>query len=179
MVLCSISMYTTEYYDVNYIYNIGLSTVIVFFFFQAEDGIRDLVRSRGLGDVYKRQPRGSAPFEGGWGMTMKAIIQRVKKATVSIEEKTHSSIQHGLLILLGIEESDTQEDITWLSKKIAQLRIFSDENDLMNLSVIDVKGEILVVSQFTLFASTKKGNRPSFIRRAKPDSTIPMHEIFI
>ena len=112
-------------------------------------------------------------------MTMKAIIQRVKKATVSIEEKTHSSIQHGLLILLGIEESDTQEDITWLSKKIAQLRIFSDENDLMNLSVIDVKGEILVVSQFTLFASTKKGNRPSFIRSAKPDIAIPLYESFI
>ncbi|MBP9797192.1 MAG: D-tyrosyl-tRNA(Tyr) deacylase [Chitinophagales bacterium] len=110
---------------------------------------------------------------------MKAIIQRVKKATVSIEEKTHSSIQHGLLILLGIEESDTQEDITWLSKKIAQLRIFSDENDLMNLSVIDVKGEILVVSQFTLFASTKKGNRPSFIRSAKPDIAIPLYESFI
>ena len=112
-------------------------------------------------------------------MTMKAIIQRVKKATVSIEEKTHSSIQHGLLILLGIEESDTQEDITWLSKKIAQLRIFSDENDLMNLSVIDVKGEILVVSQFTLFASTKKGNRPSFIRSAKPEIAIPLYESFI
>ena len=112
-------------------------------------------------------------------MTMKAVIQRVKKATVSIDEKTFSSITHGLLILLGIEESDTQEDINWLSPKIAQLRIFADENDLMNLSVIDVKGEILVVSQFTLFASTKKGNRPSFIRSAKPDIAIPLYESFI
>lgn len=112
-------------------------------------------------------------------MTMKAVIQRVKTATVTIEEKSHSSIAQGLLILLGIEESDTQEDITWLSQKIAQLRIFSDENDLMNLSVIDVKGEIMVVSQFTLFASTKKGNRPSFIRSAKPDIAIPLYESFI
>ncbi|MBP8916557.1 MAG: D-tyrosyl-tRNA(Tyr) deacylase [Chitinophagales bacterium] len=110
---------------------------------------------------------------------MKAVIQRVKKATVSIDEKTFSSITHGLLILLGIEESDTQEDINWLSPKIAQLRIFADENDLMNLSVIDVKGEIMVVSQFTLFASTKKGNRPSFIRSAKPDIAIPLYESFI
>ena len=112
-------------------------------------------------------------------MTMRAVIQRVKKATVSIDEKTFSSITHGLLILLGIEESDTQEDINWLSPKIAQLRIFADENDLMNLSVIDVKGEIMVVSQFTLFASTKKGNRPSFIRSAKPDIAIPLYESFI
>ncbi|MBK7038838.1 MAG: D-tyrosyl-tRNA(Tyr) deacylase [Bacteroidetes bacterium] len=110
---------------------------------------------------------------------MKAVIQRVKKATVSIDEKTFSSIIQGLLILLGIEESDSQEDINWLSQKIAQLRIFADENDLMNLSVIDVKGEILVVSQFTLFASTKKGNRPSFIRSAKPDIAIPLYESFI
>ena len=112
-------------------------------------------------------------------MTMRAIIQRVKKATVTIEEKNHSSIAHGLLILLGIEESDNQEDINWLSQKIAQLRIFSDENDLMNLSVIDIKGEIMVVSQFTLLASTKKGNRPSFIRSAKPDIAIPLYESFI
>ena len=110
---------------------------------------------------------------------MRAIIQRVKKATVTIEEKSYSSIAQGLLILLGIEESDTQEDIAWLSPKIAQLRIFADENDLMNLSVIDVKGEIMVVSQFTLFASTKKGNRPSFIRSAKPDIAIPLYESFI
>lgn len=112
-------------------------------------------------------------------MTMRAIIQRVKKATVTIEEKSYSSIQYGLLILLGIEESDTQEDINWLSQKIAQLRIFADENDLMNLSVMDVKGEIMVVSQFTLLASTKKGNRPSFIRSAKPDIAIPLYESFI
>lgn len=110
---------------------------------------------------------------------MKAVIQRVKKASVTIEEKSHSSIAHGLLILLGIEESDTQEDINWLSQKIAQLRIFADENNLMNLSVVEVKGEIMVVSQFTLFASTKKGNRPSFIRSAKPDIAIPLYESFI
>ncbi len=110
---------------------------------------------------------------------MRAIIQRVKSATVTIDEKIHSSITTGLLILLGIEETDNQEDINWLSQKIAQLRIFADENDLMNLSVIDVKGEILIVSQFTLFASAKKGNRPSFIRSAKPDIAIPLYESFI
>ena len=112
-------------------------------------------------------------------MTMRAIIQRVKTATVSIDEKTFSSIAHGLLILLGIEESDNQEDINWLSQKIAQLRIFSDENDLMNLSVIDIKGEIMVVSQFTLLSYTKKLNRHSFIRSAKPDIAIPLYESFI
>ncbi len=110
---------------------------------------------------------------------MRAVIQRVKKATVTIDEKTFSAIQHGLLILLGIEETDTQEDISWLSQKIALLRIFADENDLMNKSVTDVHGEIMIVSQFTLFASTKKGNRPSFIRSAKPDIAIPLYENFI
>ncbi len=110
---------------------------------------------------------------------MRAIIQRVTKATVVINEKTKAEIGLGLLILLGIEEADTIEDIEWLSAKIAHLRIFNDANNLMNLSIQDVNGDILVVSQFTLFASTKKGNRPSFINAAKPDIAIPMYGLFI
>lgn len=110
---------------------------------------------------------------------MRAVIQRVKSCSVEIEDKIYSNIQQGLLVLLGIEDSDTAEDISWLAQKIMNLRIFSDANDLMNLSVTDVNGEILVVSQFTLFASTKKGNRPSFIRSAKPDVAIPLYEAFV
>jgi D-tyrosyl-tRNA(Tyr) deacylase len=110
---------------------------------------------------------------------MRVLIQRVKKASVTIEEKIFSEINQGLLILLGIEEEDTQEDINWLAGKIARLRIFSDENDAMNLSVQDVDGECLVVSQFTLHANTKKGNRPSFIQAAKPEIAIPLYEKFI
>ncbi|MFN0275530.1 MAG: D-aminoacyl-tRNA deacylase [Chitinophagales bacterium] len=110
---------------------------------------------------------------------MRAVIQRVKSCSVEIEDKIYSNIQQGLLVLLGIEDSDTAEDISWLAQKIMNLRIFSDANDLMNLSVTDVNGEILVVSQFTLFASTKKGNRPSFIRSAKPDDAIPLYEAFV
>lgn len=110
---------------------------------------------------------------------MRAVIQRVKNCSVEIEGNMYSSIQQGLLILLGIEETDTTEDIQWLAQKIINLRIFSDENDLMNLSVMDINGEILVVSQFTLFASTKKGNRPSFIRSAKPPVAIPLYEQFV
>ena len=101
---------------------------------------------------------------------MRAVIQTVISASVEIDGNMYSSINTGLLILLGIEEADTKEDIEWLARKIIQLRIFKDENELMNLSVQDIGGEILVVSQFTLFASAKKGNRPSFIRSAKPDS---------
>ncbi len=110
---------------------------------------------------------------------MRALIQRVKEASVTIDGQVKSSIQTGLLILLGIENADTEEDITWLSKKISNLRIFGDENGVMNKSVIDVDGELLVVSQFTLHASTKKGNRPSYIRAAKPDFAIPMYEKFV
>ncbi len=110
---------------------------------------------------------------------MKVVIQRVIKASVEVEEKIVSEIKNGLLILLGIEAEDSQEDIKWLSRKIANLRIFSDENDAMNKSIIDVDGEIIVVSQFTLHASTKKGNRPSFIKAAKPDIAIPLYENFI
>ncbi len=110
---------------------------------------------------------------------MRAIIQRVSEASVSIHQQQTASIGKGLLVLLGIEEADTFEDIEWLCAKISQLRIFNDAEGVMNVSVRDVKGEILVVSQFTLHASTKKGNRPSYIRSAKPDIAIPLYESFI
>ncbi len=110
---------------------------------------------------------------------MRVLIQRVKKASVIIEGKVFSEINQGLLILLGIEAEDTQEDINWLAGKIARLRIFSDEKDAMNLSVQDINGECLVVSQFTLHASTKKGNRPSFINAAKSEIAIPLYENFV
>lgn len=110
---------------------------------------------------------------------MRAIIQRVSQASVTIEGEVKSQIGPGLLILLGIEDTDGGEDIDWLTKKIAQLRIFGDENGLMNLSVQDIKGQIIVVSQFTLHASTKKGNRPSFIRAARPETAIPLYEQFV
>ncbi|WP_420551574.1 D-aminoacyl-tRNA deacylase [Tenacibaculum aiptasiae] len=110
---------------------------------------------------------------------MKAVIQRVSKASVTINEEKVANIQKGLLILVGIVENDTKEDIEWLSKKIANLRIFNDENEVMNKSLIDISGEAIVVSQFTLQASTKKGNRPSYIKAAKPDIAIPIYEQFI
>ncbi|TVZ55929.1 D-tyrosyl-tRNA(Tyr) deacylase [Lutibacter sp. Hel_I_33_5] len=110
---------------------------------------------------------------------MKAVIQRVSKASVTIESVKVASIQKGLLILLGIVDEDTQEDINWLSKKIINLRIFNDENYVMNNSLIDVDGEVIVVSQFTLQASTKKGNRPSYLKAAKPSIAIPLYEAFI
>ncbi len=110
---------------------------------------------------------------------MRVLIQRVKKASVTIEGKIFSEINGGLLIFLGIEAEDTQEDIHWLTGKIARLRIFSDENDAMNLSVQDVNGDCLVVSQFTLHANTKKGNRPSFINAAKPEIAIPLYGKFV
>ncbi|MBL7885500.1 MAG: D-tyrosyl-tRNA(Tyr) deacylase [Flavobacterium sp.] len=110
---------------------------------------------------------------------MKAVIQRVTQASVTIEGEIVANIQKGLLVLIGIEEADTQEDIVWLTSKIANLRIFGDENDVMNLSLKDIKGDMIVVSQFTLHASTKKGNRPSYIRAAKPDIAIPLYESFI
>lgn len=107
---------------------------------------------------------------------MKAVIQRVKYASVCIENQKTAAIEQGLLVLLGIENADTQADAEWLTQKITQLRIFSDTNGLMNLSVQDINGSVLVVSQFTLHASTKKGNRPSFIKAAKPDYAIPLYE---
>lgn len=110
---------------------------------------------------------------------MRVIIQRVSEASVSINGKTKSSIGLGLLILLGIEDADTHEDIEWLSAKITNLRIFNDENNVMNLSVKDVNGDIILVSQFTLHASTKKGNRPSYLKAAKSEIAIPLYEKMI
>lgn len=110
---------------------------------------------------------------------MRVIIQKVKEASVAVEGKIISSIKNGLLVLVGVENSDTQEDIDYLVKKTTQLRIFDDENGVMNLSVKDIGGDIIVVSQFTLHANTKKGNRPSYIRSAKPDFSIPMYEKFV
>ncbi|MDH7462188.1 D-aminoacyl-tRNA deacylase [Chitinophagaceae bacterium 26-R-25] len=110
---------------------------------------------------------------------MRAIVQRVSKASVSIGGKEKSAIAQGLLVLLGIEDADAQEDIEWLSGKLIQLRIFNDDQGVMNVSVKDINGEILLVSQFTLHASTKKGNRPSYIKASKPDIAIPLYEKMI
>jgi D-tyrosyl-tRNA(Tyr) deacylase len=110
---------------------------------------------------------------------MRAVIQRVSSASVTIDGKTAASIGTGLLVLLGIEEADTAEDIEWLAGKLVRLRIFPDEAGVMNRSVVEAAGEIIVVSQFTLFASTKKGNRPSYIRAAPPPIAIPLYEQFL
>ena len=110
---------------------------------------------------------------------MRAVIQRVASASVTIAGQTKSSIQRGLLVLLGIEESDNADDIEWLSGKLVRLRVFNDEQGVMNRSVQEAGGDILVVSQFTLFASTKKGNRPSYIRAARPETAIPLYEMFL
>lgn len=109
---------------------------------------------------------------------MRVVIQRVKEASVTIDNVVKSRIGVGLLVLLGVEEADTQEDIDWLTKKIVLLRVFNDENGVMNRSVLDVGGDIIVVSQFTLMASYKKGNRPSYIRAAKHEIAIPLYESF-
>lgn len=109
---------------------------------------------------------------------MRIVIQRVSRASVSIGSNVKSQIGKGLLILVGVEECDTQADVDWLTHKVAGLRIFDDENGVMNLSIKDVDGEILVISQFTLFASYKKGNRPSWLRAAKHDISIPLYESF-
>ncbi|MCX6287607.1 MAG: D-aminoacyl-tRNA deacylase [Bacteroidetes bacterium] len=110
---------------------------------------------------------------------MRIVIQRVSSASVEIEGKVSAVIGHGLLILLGIEDEDTKDDVTWLCQKTAKLRIFDDNDGVMNLSITEVKGEILLVSQFTLHASTKKGNRPSYILAAKPEKALPLYEMFI
>jgi D-tyrosyl-tRNA(Tyr) deacylase len=110
---------------------------------------------------------------------MKAVIQRVKHSSVTIEGEKVASIEEGLLILLGVVNEDASEDILWLSKKVTNLRIFGDENGVMNKSLLDVDGDAIVVSQFTLHASTKKGNRPSYIKAAKPDVAIPLYEQFV
>ena len=110
---------------------------------------------------------------------MRAVIQRVSKASVTIDDKIYSQIENGLLVLVGIEDADTTEDSEWLSGKIVNLRVFNDDNRVMNVSVKDINGDILVVSQFTLHASTKKGNRPSYIKASKPEFAIPMYEKFV
>jgi D-tyrosyl-tRNA(Tyr) deacylase len=110
---------------------------------------------------------------------MKTVIQRVSSASVTIDSKIAADIQKGLLVLVGIEDADTQEDTNWLCQKITNLRIFGDEKDVMNLSVKDIEGDIIVVSQFTLHASTKKGNRPSYLKASKPEIAIPMYENFV
>lgn len=110
---------------------------------------------------------------------MRAIIQRTKTASVTIDNIVKSKIEFGLLILLGIETVDSSEDISWLVRKIGNMRIFDDENGVMNKSVKEVNGDIIVVSQFTLFASTKKGNRPSYIKAARPEIAIPLYETFV
>lgn len=109
---------------------------------------------------------------------MRVVIQRVERASVTIQNVCKSAIEGGLMILLGIEEADTKEDIEWLCKKIVNLRIFDDENGVMNKSIVEAEGNILLISQFTLYASTKKGNRPSYIRAARPETAIPLYEIF-
>ena len=109
---------------------------------------------------------------------MRIVIQRVSEASVSIKDKMKSSIQQGFLILLGIGEDDTEDDIEWLVKKVVNLRVFDDEQGIMNKSILDVNGEILVVSQFTLMASYKKGNRPSYIHAAKHEISIPLYQLF-
>lgn len=110
---------------------------------------------------------------------MKVVLQRVSSASVTVEGNKTADIQKGLLVLVGIEDADTQEDIDWLVGKIIKIRIFGDENDVMNCSVQDVDGNIIVVSQFTLHASTKKGNRPSYLKASKPEFAIPMYENFV
>jgi D-tyrosyl-tRNA(Tyr) deacylase len=110
---------------------------------------------------------------------LKAVIQRVSSASVTIDSKIVADIQKGLLVLVGIEYADTTEDTNWLSQKIASLRIFGDDNEVMNLSVQDIDGEIIVVSQFTLHALTKKGNRPSYIKASKPNVAVPLYENFV
>ncbi len=110
---------------------------------------------------------------------MRVVIQRVTEAQVKIEDQIHGQIGYGLVILVGIENADNQEDIDWLVHKIKNLRIFNDENGIMNKSLLDVKGEVLVISQFTLHAKTKKGHRPSYIHAAKPEIAIPLYEAFV
>ncbi|CAM3924016.1 D-aminoacyl-tRNA deacylase [Flavobacterium weaverense] len=110
---------------------------------------------------------------------MKTVIQRVSSASVTIDSKVVANIDKGLLVLIGIEDADSQEDINWLTAKIANIRIFEDENQVMNLSIKDTEGDIIVVSQFTLQANTKKGNRPSYIKASKPDVAIPLYQNFV
>ena len=109
---------------------------------------------------------------------MRVVVQRVKSASVTIDNRIKSAIDDGLLILIGVEDADSQEDAEWLSKKIANLRVFNDEQGVMNLSVKEISGDALIISQFTLHASTKKGNRPSYIKASKPEIAIPLYDFF-
>ncbi len=118
-------------------------------------------------------------MERARGEDMRAVIQRVSKASVTVNEKVISQIEGGILLLLGIEDADNQEDIEWLCRKVANLRIFNDDEGVMNRSLLETFGDAIVVSQFTLHAATKKGNRPSYIKAAKPDVAIPIYEKFI
>lgn len=129
--------------------------------------------------LFRLKGREDTPILGIIFDKMRAVIQRVTKASVTIEGKIHSQIGNGLLVLLGIEDADTVEDIEWLSGKIINLRIFNDENEVMNKSVLEIKGEILLISQFTLHAATKKGNRPSYIKASKPEIAVPLYEKMI
>lgn len=110
---------------------------------------------------------------------MRIVLQRVTHASVAIEKKIHASIQNGILVLIGIEDQDNDEDILWIANKLLNLRIFNDSNQVMNLSVMDIHGELLIISQFTLLASTRKGNRPSYIKASKPEIAIPLYDRFI
>jgi len=110
---------------------------------------------------------------------VRAVIQRVSRASVTVDNKLVSKIEKGILLLLGVEDTDTKDDIIWLSRKVANLRIFNDDNGVMNTSLVDIEGEAIVVSQFTLYATTKKGNRPSYIKAAKPEIAIPLYEEFV
>ncbi len=110
---------------------------------------------------------------------MRVVIQRVSEASVEVDKKVVGAIENGLLVFVGVEDSDTAEDVGWLSQKIVNLRIFNDENGVMNWSLMDIKGDILLISQFTLHAATKKGNRPSYIRASKPETAIPLYEKMI
>ena len=109
---------------------------------------------------------------------MRVLIQRVKEASVTVDDKVISLIHNGLLVFLGVTDDDNRDDILWLTKKIANIRLFDDENGVMNRSVVEVDGDLLTVSQFTLMASTKKGNRPSYIKAAKPEISVPLYEEF-
>ena len=110
---------------------------------------------------------------------MRAILQRVSEASVTVDGKTTGQIEHGLVVLLGVEDADTEEDVRWLGSKIINMRIFNDAEGVMNVSIADAGGDILLVSQFTLFASTRKGNRPSYIRASKPDHAVPLYRSMI
>jgi D-aminoacyl-tRNA deacylase len=136
------------------------------------------IRNRAASELSKANYEFYESYKSYKSTTMRAVIQRVSQSTVIIEKKVHASIGNGMMVLLGIEEDDTQEDLEWLCGKIARLRIFDDADGVMNLAITDVQGEVLLISQFTLHASTKKGNRPSYIRAARPETAIPLYDSF-